>query len=295
MDLGLAQAGLMATPGSPIRLEDVQLRAGDGMPIVARLWARPDPRGTLVVAHGFGEHGGCYGDLARRLVEAPGLDVLAFDFRGHGRSGGKRGVVRRYDDLVLDLDAALAWAPRERPGLPRFLLGHSNGGLVALRALIGDDRGLDGLILSNPSIRGLARVPAWKRAFGELLDKLAPGITLDAGIPADQLSRDPVARAGFKADPLRHSRISPPYFFGMLRAGPETLAGAGAIRTPALVILGEADPLVDPAAGRSLFEALGSPDKTLRVEPGMRHEPLHEVGREAVQDALARWIVARMG
>ncbi len=286
----------MATRDAQPGQRDVELKPEDGMTLAARLWEAPTPRATLVVAHGFGEHGGCYEPLARWLVDDPGVDVLAFDFRGHGRSGGKRGVVRHYDDLLLDLGAALDWASGHLPGLPRFVLGHSNGGLVALRMLIrGEALGLDGLILSNPLIRLLARVPTWKRAVGEVLDKLAPGITLDAGVPADHLSSDPAARAGFRADPLRHSRISPPYFFGMLRAGPEALAGAGSIRVPTLVILGGADPLVDPAAGRLLFDALGSGDKTSREQAGMRHEPLNEVGREAVLAEVARWIAARLG
>ena len=104
--------------------------------------------------------------MAEALNRSPGLDVLAFDFRGHGRSEGRRGVVRRHLDLTLDLATALDWASVHRPGLPRFLLGHSNGGLVSILAVLGRDFGLAGLILSNPSLRLIAEAPAWKLRVG---------------------------------------------------------------------------------------------------------------------------------
>ena len=91
--------------------------------------------------------------------------MVSPDLRGHGRSPGRRGVIRRYDDLVADIRAALDWAARERPGLPCFLLGHSNGGLLALRLVLEADPGHDGpppagLILSNPSLQIVTPIPA---------------------------------------------------------------------------------------------------------------------------------------
>ncbi len=281
----------------PTPAEDVALRAADGVSLAARLWSTADPRAVAVIAHGFGEHGGCHDGLARHLVADPGVDALAFDFRGHGRSAGKRGVVRRYDDLQLDLLAALDWAERTRPGLPLFVVGHSNGGLVALRTIA--DRGepgpgVAGLIVTNPSLRLTAHVPPWKRIVGEALLRLAPGITLDAGISEGDLSRDPLAIEGYRADPLRHSRISPPFFFGMVRAGREALARPELIRVPLLLIIGGADPLVDPSASVGFFERIGAEDGTLSVHPSMRHELFHEVGREAVLAEAARWIGSRL-
>ena len=59
-------------------------------------WTVPRPRGMVVVAHGLGDHGGTYAHLAETVGGTLGLDFLALDFRGHGRSPGRRGVVRRY-------------------------------------------------------------------------------------------------------------------------------------------------------------------------------------------------------
>jgi lysophospholipase len=274
---------------------DVSFASGDGTQLRARFWAHANPRAILVISHGLGEHGGSYRPVAEAIGRASSVDVLAFDYRGHGRSAGPRGVVRTYEDLERDLLAALDWAARERPELPRFLLGHSNGGLVAIKVVAEGDRGLSGLILSNPAIRLATRVPGWKKAVGRLLQRVAPNATLSTGLPDDSNTQDPEVRAAMAADPLRHGRIGPPLFFGMVEAGLVVQGRAGEIRIPTLMILGGADPIIDPEATRAFFDRLGSADKTLRVEPEMRHEPFNELGREAVVADVAGWIDARTG
>src|SRR5262245_31272191 len=127
--------------------EPVVHSAVDGIPLHTWFWAGEEPRGVLVVAHGIGEYGGCYEHVAEALTALPGLgDVLAPDFRGHGMSPGRRGVVRRYEDLVGDLRGAVDWAREHRPGGPVFLLGHSNGGQVALRFALDNPGGVAGLV-----------------------------------------------------------------------------------------------------------------------------------------------------
>jgi lysophospholipase len=274
-------------------IADVAFPSLDGTPLRGRSWSRPDPRATLVISHGLGEHGGSYQRTALELGKSLGLDILAFDYRGSGRSAGRRGVIRNYADLSLDLAAAVDWMSRGHPGLPRFVLGHSNGGLVALRTVLDRDLGLAGLIVSNPSIRLTAHVPVWKRIAAEVLLRLAPGITLATGLTNDQLTHDPGVIAEIAADPLRHNRISPPLYFGMSASGPIVLERAGEIKVPTLMILGGSDPIVDPEAGRRFFERLGSTDKTLKVYPEMRHEPLNESGRAEVMSDLSRWIGER--
>lgn len=274
---------------------DLAIPTADGAVLHGRLWPGTDPRGVLVIAHGIGEHGGCYEPVAALLAGMPGLvDVLTFDFRGHGRSPGRRGVIRHYDELTADLRAALAWAARERPGRPRFVLGHSNGGQVALRVALEMPDALAGLVLSNPILALAARVPGWKLRVGRLLHRFAPHVTLTSGLDHGQMTRDAASWPARQADPLRHARISAPLFFGMVEGGAALARRAPEVRLPTLLILGGADPVVDPAAGRAFFEALGAADKTLRLYPEMRHEPLNELGREHVHADLVAWLAERL-
>jgi lysophospholipase len=281
--------------GHPVRFKEVGFPSLDGTPLKGRFWTSERPRAVLMIAHGLGEHAGSYQRLAEEIAPTLSIDVLGVDFRGSGRSSGKRGVVGNYSELSTDLAAASEWIVRERPGLPKFLFGHSNGGLVALKTILDRDLGLNGLIVSNPSIKLLAVVPIWKRLVGEVLLRVAPGITLSTGLSNEQLTRDPIVMAQIADDPLRHSRISPPLYFGMKSAGPLVLSRAGEIHLPILFIVGDSDPIVDPAINRVLFEKLGSFDKTLKLYDEMRHEPLNEVGRDRVVADIEKWLSDRLG
>lgn len=275
--------------------QDVTIPSADGTELKGWHWPRADATGALVIAHGLGEHGGCYADLAGELAGAAGVEVLAPDLRGHGRSPGRRGVVRDYSELVDDLRAALGWMASRARGRPLFLLGHSNGGVVALRTLLeGEQSGLAGLVLSNPSLKLAAKVPAWKLKVGAWLRRRAYWVTLPAPLPEEDLSRDPAVNAARRADPLRHSRTSAPLFFGMVETGAELQGRAGEVRLPTLMVLGGADPVIDPGTSESFFGRLGAADRTLVLEPEMVHEPLFDLGADRVRGALAAWLRERM-
>ena len=282
---------MLTTPSPP---SDVSIPTPDGLVLRGRHWARPHPRGVVIVAHGFGEHGGCYRHVAEALGPALEFDFVAPDLRGHGRSPGRRGVVGRYEELTSDLRAVLAWAESERPGLPRFVLGHSNGGQVALRLALEDGDGPAGLILSNPSLHIVVPVPRYKLRIGRFLLRFAPGVTLAGKVADDWMTRDPEMRREHRLDALRHSRISAPLFFGMVEGGPLIEGRAGEIRVPVLMLLGGSDPVIDANASRRIFARLGSLDKTLIVYPEMLHEPLNELGRERVFADVASWLEERL-
>lgn len=282
---------MLTTPSPP---SDVSIPTPDGLVLRGRHWARPNPRGVVIVAHGFGEHGGCYRHVAEALGPALEVDFVAPDLRGHGRSPGRRGVVGRYEELTSDLRAVLAWAESERPGLPRFVLGHSNGGQVALRLALEDGDGPAGLILSNPSLHIVVPVPRYKLRIGRFLLRVAPGVTLAGKVADDWMTRDPEMRREHQLDTLRHSRISAPLFFGMVDGGPLIEGRAGEIRVPVLMLLGGSDPVIDANASRRIFARLGSLEKTLIVYPEMLHEPLNELGRERVFADVASWLEERL-
>ena len=255
---------------------------------------RPAPRGGVIISHGFAEHSGCYRRLADHLGARLDVDVVAVDYRGHGRSPGRRGVVRRYDDLVGDLSSVLAWAERQWPDVPRFVLAHSNGGQVALRLVLQGSNSVDALVLSNPALRIAAPIPPIKLKLGHFLKKVAPWITLSGDLRTGVLTRDPEIQEEHRTDPLRHNRMSPPLFFGMVEGGELLMHRAAEIQIPILVLLGGQDTLIDPTTSREFFERLGSEDKTLLIYPKMLHEPLNDLGREQVFDDVVRWLAPRL-
>jgi len=66
------------------------------------------------------------------------------------------------------------------------------------------------------------------------------------------------------------------------------------LRVPLLVMLGTADELVPPDAGRMVHERAGSPDKRLIEYEGLYHEILNEPEQERVMDDLVAWLDAHL-
>jgi len=97
---------------------------------------------AFIVLHGFiGSKDKSHAELMARLLEGFGYAVLRFDFRGCGRSEGRRGYVLCHDQ-VADAKNALNWLA-ERPEVdPKRIavIGHSFGAAVACYAGAVDQR-----------------------------------------------------------------------------------------------------------------------------------------------------------
>lgn len=107
-----------------------ELVTSDGIRLTARHWD-PGVRDLgCVVAHGFtGSSRAPDVQAISRALAAQGAGVLAIDFRGHGRSGGRSTVGA---EEIHDVGAAVAWL-REH-GYDRVaVLGWSMGGSAVLR------------------------------------------------------------------------------------------------------------------------------------------------------------------
>lgn len=270
-------------------------RGADGLLLHARGWEVAEPRAALLVAHGLGEHGGRYATLAADLG-AHGISVFAPDHRGHGRSPGTRGYVRRFAELVDDFEAFRRHVTaRLPPGLPVFLLGHSLGGLVAIRHLQEHpDAPYAGAVLSAPLLGVALRPPAWKAALAGVLSRLAPGLRLSNEVDPADLSRDEAVVAAYRADPLVHPWITPRLYTGIARAMARATERRDRIRVPLLFVLPGDDRIVLSAAAEAFAKGLTG-EVEVRRYPGFRHESLNELGRESVVAGMAVWMAAWSG
>ena len=111
-----------------------------------------DPRGVVLVSHGYAEHLGRHAEVTRALRDA-GYTVHLLDCRGHGQSGGKRAHVDRFDEYLSDLELFLARVKEQAGDKPVFLLGHSHGALIAARYLLDKPEAVRGAVLSSPYFR----------------------------------------------------------------------------------------------------------------------------------------------
>ena len=131
----------------PVIHDEILSRSHDNLKLFMQRWApQKDPVAELVVVHGYAEHSGRYREFAHALAER-GVQVLAVDLRGHGHSGGIRGHCDVFEHFHEDLAITLEQCS---PSLPRFILGHSHGGLVTIDYVVNAVPNIRGTILSNP-------------------------------------------------------------------------------------------------------------------------------------------------
>ena len=255
-------------------------------------WTTPSARATLVLTHGLGEHSESYWKVAEDLT-AKGYDVLAWDLRGHGRSEGKRGHVDSFDDYSHDLAQLLRyWQKESYLKKPFALVGHSMGGLVTAKYLIGDDFASGpqpkAAILSAPLFDVAMAVPAIKDAAAQIAIKVWPSLTLDNGLRDEDLVRDPEWLKTYSRDTLRHTKTSPALYFGMKTAMQDVREHADLIQLPILVQAAGADKIVSTPMIQTVFANIGSTDKELIVYDESYHEIYNDLDRaEAFNDVDA--------
>lgn len=113
------------------RHEEGFLNSADHLRLFWQRYTPANPRATVLVLHGGGDHCGRYPAVTDALVRA-GLQVALVDLRGHGQSDGRRWHVDSFQDNVADFDAFVAKLSQDGVARDRlFVLGHSHGALVA--------------------------------------------------------------------------------------------------------------------------------------------------------------------
>lgn len=248
-----------------------------------------EPVGSVVLAHGLGEHAARYHHVARAFTGL-GYVVVAPDHAGHGRSGGKRLGVTDFSDFTADLDTVISAVDVDGP---RFLLGHSMGGAIALSYALDHQERLTGLILSGAALVPGEDLPSIMVKLAPVLGRIVPWLPATA-LPASGVSRDPEIVAAYEADPLVwHGGIRAGLggaLIGEMKTYPDRL---GSLTLPTLILHGGADVLTNPDGSRMAAARAGSDDVTLTIYPELYHEIFNEPERETVLTDVTDWVVAR--
>ena len=125
----------------------------DGLGMYSKAWTpEKEPKAAVCLIHGLGEHIGRYDHVGAAFADA-GYALLGFDLRGHGKSGGQRGHAPSLDAFFNDMDDFGRDVAKRHPSAPRFLYGHSLGGLLSLSYSLSLKMDARGMIISSPGLR----------------------------------------------------------------------------------------------------------------------------------------------
>jgi alpha-beta hydrolase superfamily lysophospholipase len=222
-------------------------------------------------------------------MAAAGLDVHAYDLRGNGGSGGRRGHVDRWgqyhDDLAERVVAVMAAAgPR-----PLVLYGHSMGALIVLGYLLSERPKPDLVVLASPGLD--TTLASWKKSIAPALSRVAPTLAIPNGVDGSTLSRDPAVAATLAGDPLAAKASTARFAAEALTEQGRCRREYAGLTLPTLVLHGLDDGLV-PAQASEILGTL--PNVERRTYPGLRHELHNEPEGPAIVDEIIDWIRAQL-
>lgn len=261
----------------------------DGLPLFYRAWAKPSSTAVMLV-HGFGEHSGRYEELVSSLQELP-CSFLIHDLRGHGKSGGERVFVNRFDDFIQDLYDFRDFAEKKLvPGASRFILmGHSLGGLVAVHSALRAQNKWQDLILSSPFF-GIYGPNQLALFLSKGLNRFIPHVVVNNPVDPVFLTHDSERVKLYTTDELIQRRITVGLTKEMLVAGAKALLMAGEVSIPLFVMTGSEEKIVSPSKIREFYGRTKSFRRELRVFDGFYHELFQEINRAAFFNALKQYL-----
>lgn len=203
----------------------VWLRAADGVRIRAAHW-REGSKGTVLLFPGRTEYIEKYGPAAGEL-RMRGYAMATLDWRGQGIADRlledrAPGHVDRFEDYQLDVAAFMDWVKSEDLPEPYYLIGHSMGGCIGLRAI------QDGLPVRAVTFSA----PMWGILMHPLLRPVAWVLSAVAGWTGQGHRMVPstspmtyVMEAPFEGNVLTRDRMMFEFMRRQLRAHPELAIG----------------------------------------------------------------------
>jgi alpha-beta hydrolase superfamily lysophospholipase len=275
---------------SEAKHEEGFLNSADHLRLYWQRYTPASPAATVAVLHGGGDHSGRYPALTSALVRA-GFQAALLDFRGHGQSDGRRFHIDAFGDYLADLDAFVAKLRADGlAGGKLFVLGHSQGALVAAAWGLSHGAEVNGFVLSSPYLRLAVKPPALKLIASRTIGRLVPWLPVATGLPASDLTSDEELQRWTERDPLYGRTTTPAWFEHSTRAQEEVLRRAGELTAPLLVLAAGADRVADVGATRGWVEQVRSADKHLHVYEGFRHEIFNERERDRPIGEAVAWL-----
>ncbi len=283
------------------------VNASDAVRLRLAYWPGGD-RGTIFLLPGRTEYIEKYGPAASEMAQR-GYGTLCIDIRGQGLSDRALpdrmiGDVRDFDEYQRDVDAMLEFAQAQGLPKPFYLLSHSMGGSIALRAM---HRGaaFRAAAFSAP-MWGILLAPPM-RIFSRVVTGLAGGIGLGHLYAPGTKGESYVTRAPFQGNLLTTSEPMYDWMRGHLESVPDLALGgltlrwlAAALRdcaalqrmalpdVPTWCALGTLEKIVDPAPIHAMMARW--PKGRLEMFDGAEHEIMMEKPhhRTRFYDATAR-------
>jgi acylglycerol lipase len=241
-------------------------------------------KAVVILVHGLGEHVQRYLYWAG-LFKKEGIGFLGVDLPGHGRSQGRKGVIKNYSLPAEMIDILLSTCIKTFPGCPVYIYGHSLGGGIVLEYLLRKNPKIKGAIVTSPWLRLSFEPSKSKLMMASVMKFLIPGLTQSSGLNVKHISHDGKVVENYETDPLVHGKISVGLFDGAMTSARYSLEHASELKVPTLIIHGSDDQITSPQGSREFA------GKSKMVELKIWEGGYHELHNEPFKDEVFKYIM----
>jgi pimeloyl-ACP methyl ester carboxylesterase len=251
-----------------------------------------DPNAPLLVLlHGFADSFTTWDGWVRELK--PQFHIISLDFPGHGLTRAPEGSRLNADALADFVDA---FATQQM--LPKFAVaGNSMGGGAAWELAVRHPDRVNALILVDAAGFANDKPPADEplgfkilryRIGRKVLSKIDNRPLIEQGLKADVYDKSLITP--FVVDRFAEFQRAPGHrdILMSVNMGPRTASTAqllSTIKVPTLILWGESDPLIEPAAAKKFAAAIAG--SKLITYPNVGHLPQLEIPQRSAADVAA--------
>lgn len=262
--------------------------------ILYRAWKSQNPKGILILIHGYGAHSGRWEFLADFFIKK-NLSIYALELKGYGFSEGRKGHVDSFNIYFNDIRTLYEIAKSDNPGNKIFLLGESAGALISILFVNLKPSLFNGLILLSPAFKNKLRFSLFNYIKIFLFSFFFPKSQITMPFRSDVCSRDTEYQKIMDATNAEHRIASAKLLF-------ETWLGQIACRffrcivsrdQRILFLVAGNDKLMDSEFTKKIFKRLAVNDKEIIEYPDMYHSLSIDIGREKVFEDIFNWIKKR--
>ena len=277
-------------------------QADDTTKLLTYIWMpKSKPRAIFIGIHGGMAHAGDWVTPALYFMKK-GIATYALDLRWHGtypqyNPGGKVFFhIDSYDQYSQDVHKFCKWVSAKHPGVPVFIISHSNGALISLNygLTIGKDADIKGIIVSSPWLKNKVEVPAVLISLSKVLSKIVPTMAVVPDELTEKLTHDRTITARHHADEaagLRGTKAT-------VRLGAESMKTQEWVvdnigswkKFPVFAAIAGQDMLAVPEASEAALRKIPSNLLTYHRYEENFHENFNELNRDKIFDLIAKWV-----
>lgn len=268
----------------------------DGMKLSGYIWKpKETPKAVMNLVHGYSEYCGRYDHWAMKFTEK-GFVVHAIDYRGHGKSDGRRGHINQFDDFLNDIDVLVKESKKLYPDLPQFIYGQSLGGSIVTNYILKRENNFKGAVISSPWYKLSFNPSALMLFFARIMKKVYPKFIQNTNLDVKALTHDKKLVDAYIADPLVHGKMSARMFYEIYNAGHRVLENADKLNIPVLIQHGNDDKITSYKASKEFADKVQELKKNVTYKEwgGMYHELHNEIEKEKVFEFVLEWMEKKL-